>query len=216
MELYTLAWNKSYPVFKAIIEHPFNQELMNGKLAFSKFTYYLEQDSIYTPAEAKIETLIYYKIPDEYKEDFKQYIIDAKSYEAWLELFFRSNPNATKTENITSATMNYVNHFDASAIIPVEVALAKVLPCFCFYKELGIYMSNHPVENNPYQSFIDSYSGEEFVNSTNRYIDIFNEVAEQSSLEVSQQMIEAFYQSAIHEWHFFNDAYKMEFFDEFF
>ena len=214
MKLSEQAWEKSSSIFNAIVKHSFNQELMNGTLDPTTFYYYLEQDSVYTPAEERIEMLVFEKIPLEYKDDFKQYTKDAEAYELWLKGFFKINPNATLTGKVTSATMNYINHFDASSFIPVELALSKVLPCFWFYKELGIYMSSYPVEDNPYQEFIDSYSGEEFVASTDNYIHIFDEMGKNASREIQNQMIDEFYASAVYEWRFFNDAYYGKVFDD--
>jgi len=216
MKLSEIAWKKSYHIYQEIIEHPFNQELMNATLSFKKFTYYLEQDSIYTPAEERIEMLIACKISVEYKDDFKQYSIDAANYEKGLQNFFQTNPNVTLTHEITAATLNYVNHFDASIFTPVEVAVAKVLPCFWFYKELGDYMAAHSVANNPYEKFISSYSGDEFSRSVSNYIDIFDDIGANATLDEREQMIDAFYQSATHEWHFIDDSYAMRVFDEIF
>jgi thiaminase/transcriptional activator TenA len=45
----------------------------------------------------------------------------------------------------------------------VEVTMASVLPCFWIYKKVGdhIYQQQNK-QNNPYQTWIDTYAGEEF------------------------------------------------------
>jgi thiaminase (transcriptional activator TenA) len=214
MKLSEQAWEKSLSIFNAIVNHPFNQELMNGTLAASKFHYYLEQDSVYSPAEVRLNLLVATKISKEYRGDFMKYAKDTEEYELWLKGFFKMNPNATLTGKVTAATMNYINHFDASALIPVEVALSKGLPCSWFYEELGVYMSENFVEDNPYQVFIDSYSGEEFIASNNRYIDIFDNMGRNASVVIQSQMIDVFYQSAVKEYRFFDDAYYGNAFDD--
>ena len=40
-------WAEITPIYKSIIEHPFNQELAQGTLAKEKFQFYMKQDSLY-------------------------------------------------------------------------------------------------------------------------------------------------------------------------
>lgn len=40
------AWTAIMPIYKSIIEHPFNQELAQGTLAKEKFQFYMKQDSL--------------------------------------------------------------------------------------------------------------------------------------------------------------------------
>jgi thiaminase len=44
LEFSMIAWNKINNVYQAIIQHPFNQELILGTLNPKKFNYYIEQD----------------------------------------------------------------------------------------------------------------------------------------------------------------------------
>jgi thiaminase (transcriptional activator TenA) len=41
------AWKEIEPIYKSIIDHPFNQELSKGTLAKEKFQFYMKQDSLY-------------------------------------------------------------------------------------------------------------------------------------------------------------------------
>ena len=41
------AWTAIMPIYKSIIEHPFNQKLAEGTLAKEKFQFYMKQDSLY-------------------------------------------------------------------------------------------------------------------------------------------------------------------------
>ena len=45
MKFSQLAWQQNEANYQAIVQQPFNQELMNGTLAHEKFAYYIEQDS---------------------------------------------------------------------------------------------------------------------------------------------------------------------------
>ena len=41
------AWGAIEPIYKSILEHPFNQELTQGTLAKERFQFYMKQDSLY-------------------------------------------------------------------------------------------------------------------------------------------------------------------------
>ena len=58
MKLSTRAWTSSEDVYNAIIQHPFNQELMKGKLSQDNFAYYIEQDSLYLQDFARCHGII--------------------------------------------------------------------------------------------------------------------------------------------------------------
>ena len=47
MSFSNTAWTAIMPIYKSIIEHPFNQELAQGTLAKEKFQFYMKQDSLY-------------------------------------------------------------------------------------------------------------------------------------------------------------------------
>ena len=210
-----LAWKKSYPVYQKFIELPFNQGLMDGTLPLNIFAYALEQDSIYIPAELRSENAIASKIKEEYIPDFLRYSAGSLIYEQEVALFFKNTPNVTKTGNVTQATINYVDHLQATTILNVEIAVVAILPCFWFYEEAGKYFAEHPIENNPYQKWIDSYSSEGFKESTDNLIYIANELYNKATPEIREEMINSFYQSAIHEWHFTDDSYAMRSYDDF-
>lgn len=213
MKFSELAWKISYPIYLDIRNHPFNLGLMDGTLPFSKFTYYLEQDIVYTPAEAKLEAVIANKIVEQYQDDFQRYILDAIAYEVEVKRFISSNPNVTITGNVAPATIDYINHYKATIIKDAAIEVAAVLPCFWFYQELGDYMADNSVENNPYAMWIDSYSDEKFSASVTNIIAIADDLFENATMVVQQQMLNVFNQSAGCEWHFFDDAYAMRVFD---
>ena len=41
------AWGAIEPIYKSILEHPFNQEQAQGTLAKERFQFYMKQDSLY-------------------------------------------------------------------------------------------------------------------------------------------------------------------------
>ncbi len=70
MSFSTLAWKNVSEVYKAIIEHPFNQELAQGTLSKSAFACYIEQDSFYLNEFARCHAIVASKIPTEHVRTF--------------------------------------------------------------------------------------------------------------------------------------------------
>ena len=75
-------------------------------------------------------------------------------------------------------------------------------------------MADNMSDNNPYAQWIDSYSSEEFSKKTNKLIDIFDYLADHSTPNMREAMVDAFYKSAIKEVIFYNDIYDMRYYDD--
>lgn len=215
MTLSIKAWALSAPIFEAIKTHAFNQELMNGTLARDKFAYYIEQDTHYLHDFARCLALIAAKAPLQYVRDFLRYSDYAFIAEQEVvHQFFKKTFHFKETGHITPATLSYTSYLlRLAASEPVEIAIAAVLPCFWVYREIGLYISQNTVPDNPFQRWIDTYASDEFRKSVDEAINIFNTLAEQSSQTIQQKMLDAFYTSTCLEWHFWNDSYHQTIFD---
>lgn len=55
--------------------------------------------------------------------------------------------------------------------------------------------------------WVETYSSEEFSNSTNEVISLLDNLAKECSRKVLERMKNAFEYSAFLEWHFWDDAY---------
>ncbi len=214
IKLSAVTWQYSAKIFDKIILHPFNQALMQGTLSIERFTYYMEQDGIYVVEEGKFESIIASRIKFEYIDEFQKYASGALEYRKEIDLFFEKEANITKTGELAPATLGYTSYLLGSTVsMPVEILVAALLPCFWYYREIGEYFASHPAKNNPYQEFIDSYASEEYSVIVDELIDIFDDLASKAPQEIRAQMIDAFYKSAIYEWHFYEDTYGMMFLD---
>lgn len=216
MKLSHQAWQKSLEIFNAIVNHPFNQKLMQGTLERNTFAYYVEQDSLYLQDFARCHALIASKISLEYVRIFLRY--SDYTFIAEQEVvheFFRKTFNFEATGRVTPATLSYTSYLlRICATEPVEVAVAVILPCFWIYREVGLFIAKHAEKNNPYARWIETYAGEDFGRAVEEVIDIFDTLAEKSSEETRKKMLEAFYKSTCLEWHFWNDAYHKTVFDD--
>ena len=210
-------WHKSKDVILAIKNHPFNIQLAMGNLAIDKFSYYIEQDTLYLQEFARSLALIAARAPLSFLRDFLSFSEGALVAEQEsVHRFFRENFNLKKTGKLTPATLSYTSYLlQTCHNAPVEVAIASVLPCFWVYREVGLSIVKDTKEKNPYWRWIETYSGEKFGQGVERAIDIFDKVASEASENIKNQMLEAFYKSTVLEWHFWNDAYHKTVFDGF-
>lgn len=216
MKLSAKAWEKSFNIYNAIIEHPFNQELMSGTLDKDKFAYYIEQDSLYLQDFSRCHAIIASKVPLEHMRSFLKYAeYTFIAEQEVVHQFFNKIFNFKKTGLLTPATLSYTSYLlRICSTESVEVSIAAVLPCFWVYKEVGLFIAKHADSANPYYRWIETYASEEFGKTVNEAIGIFDALADNASKETREKMLDVFYKSTCLEWHFWNDAYKMMVFDK--
>lgn len=68
-------------------------------------------------------------------------------------------------------------------------------------------MAKNPTKNNPYQGWVDAYSGPEFEESVQKAIAIINEAARHASPIIVDKMHQAYTKAAKLEWMFWDSAY---------
>ena len=217
MKLSERAWGSCSEVIEAIKVHPFNQELMDGKLPMNKFAYYIEQDALYLKDFARSLAIIASKVPIEYLRDFLCF--SESTFIAEQEIlhkFFRRTFSFRKTKLLTSATLGYTSYLlNICSNKPVEIGIAAVLPCFWVYREIGLFIAKQSKRNNPYARWIETYTSDDFSSTVDKVIDIFNALARNTTDAVQNKMLDAFYKSTCLEWHFWNDCYSETVFDDF-
>lgn len=209
------AWQQVDRIVQAIKQQPFNTELAKGILALDKFAFYIEQDTLYLRDFARCLALIAARAPLQFQRDFLSFSEGALIAEQEVvHEFFRETYQFKETGHLSPATLSYTSYLLQTAFFaPVEVAIASVLPCFWVYRDIGLAIAATTTADNPYLRWIETYAGEDFNNSVNRAIDIFDTLGSQASAELQTAMLDAFYKSTVLEWHFWNDAYFQTRFD---
>lgn len=206
------AWLSAKPIYDKILELPFILELMNGTLSEDKFIFYIRQDALYLAEYGKILTGIASRLnKPEHIEAFVGFAGESIRVENALHASFVHALKKEKNEPSPSCLLytSYLHKQISNA--RVEVALAAVLPCFRIYKEVGDYiLKNQTKEGNRYQSWIDTYGGEEFENSVSTAIAICDEIASKCTEEQQQAMTEAYITYSRFEWMFWESAYRLE------
>lgn len=217
MKLSEKAWQTTTPVIQKILKHPFNQALAKGTLALSTFAFYLEQDSLYLKDFARCHALIAAKITPAYVREFLGFAESVFVAEQELvHCYFKKEYAFSDTGLVTPATLSYTSYLlQICSLLPVEVAVAAVLPCFWVYRETGCSIARDACGDNPFYRWIETYSSEEFSQAVDKAIAIFDALGDQATEAVKTAMLKAFYNSTCLEWHFWNDAYHHRVFDAF-
>lgn len=205
------AWEAITPVFENIIRHPFLVDLMTGALAREKFLFYLNQDALYLDDFGKVLAGIAVKSPNRgHVEDFIGFAGDTIAVERELHRSYLGQVDSAARPS--PACLLYTSFMHRQlAVAPLEVAVASVLPCFWVYQAVGDFLlSKHPAPNNPYQSWIDTYGGEEYGRAVTRAIAIADEMAGGTTAPVREEMTRAFVLGTRMEWMFWDSAWRLE------
>jgi thiaminase/transcriptional activator TenA len=207
-----LLWEKSLPVFEKIVNHPFNQELRKGILDEQKFKVYIYQDSLYLADFAKALALTATRMQgSSHLLDFLRFAQNAILVEQVLHESYFKEYDIDLSSGKAPGCFAYTNYLmAASAYESCEVAVAALLPCFWIYKQIGDYIYANQVSPNPYQNWIDAYSGKEFAASVEKALEICNELAKDASDSLNARMHQAYSTASRLEYVFWDSAYKME------
>jgi thiaminase/transcriptional activator TenA len=206
-------WCSIEPVYGKIIEHDFINELMNGTLPYDKFLFYLRQDSFYLTQYGKVLAGLAAKLNTvDHMESFLRFAGDTILVERALHESFLKDAHKGLPLEVSPSCMLYTGYLSQLlATNSVETTLAAVLPCFWIYKKVGDHiLENQTTKENPFQSWIDTYGGDEFAQAVDKAIAICDHAAQAATEAQRKAMTEAFAYAAKMEWMFWDSAYRME------
>ena len=181
------AWKAIEPIYEKTVTLPFIQELTNGTLDREKFIFYIQQDAMYLSDYGSVITGIASKLKDPaHTESFIRFAGDSIVVERALHESFIHGINEKDRLKPSPACLLYTSYlWRQLANAPIEVSVAAVLPCFWIYKAVGDYiLANQTNEENPYQTWINTYGGDDFSRSVSRAIEICDELAERDRKSV--------------------------------
>jgi thiaminase/transcriptional activator TenA len=204
-------WSRIAPIYRAIIEHPFNRELAAGTLSPDRFAFYIQQDALYLAEYSRVLSVLAGR-SSEAAEDFIRFAGNVFAVEQSLHREFFAAFHIDQPEQKQSPScFAYTNYLTATVFQrSSEEATAAVLPCFWIYREAGRHICHHAVSENPYQKWIDAYAGEDFSRSVDRAIAIANAAAENAPAPLRALMEKAFETASLLEWMFWDSAWRME------
>lgn len=205
------AWEKASPIYQSILKLPFITELAEGTLRQDRFSFYLEQDSLYLIDFAKALALIASKARevDDFV-NFLQFSKEAILAERGMHATFFKEMDLIPTKDKSPACFAYT-HFLLSntSFSSYEAALAGLLPCFWIYREVGNYIFKICKKNNPYEKWIQLYSSPEFSLLVDKALEITDRLASTAGEIAKEEMTKAFLFSSKLEWMFWDDAYHL-------
>lgn len=204
-------WQQITPIYEAILAHGFVQELTAGTLPSEKFHYYIQQDALYLSDFSRALAQLAAKAHEPADVlAFAEFASNAIRVERVLHESYFTSFGIRAGETKMPACFAYTNFLLATTTYQsLAVGAAAVLPCFWIYGEVGKFIYAKAANPNPYQSWIDTYAGEDFDRAVRQMLEMTDRLAEKSSDAGRSMMQEAFVQSSRLEWYFWNDAYTL-------
>lgn len=209
------AWQRNQSLYQNTLALPFNQELANGTLNKDAFCHYVIQDAHYLEAYGRALAVCAAKAfsADEiilFTESAKVAIVVERSLHDSFMKEFDVSKEQFETTPLTLACHHYTAYLTATAWSEsYPVVLASLLPCFWIYAEVGKDIVNKTTENNPFQAWIDTYSGEEFNLAVEQVKATIDRIAAQCDDVTVEKMHQAYTQAAELEWLFWDSAYQL-------
>lgn len=204
-------WLSISDLLHKITVSDFVVNLANGSLKHSCFAHYLSQDIIYIRednkaleqlslrSEKELHKVFFHKLAEE------GLAVEKALHDEFLD-YFKVSEAFTQSPAFKSYCEFILRHAHSS---PLPVAAAALLPCFWLYARIGKTISSKSIENNKYQKFIDTYSGEEFEKYVEQYISIVEELGQSSDLKIKEMMTNVFIEASRYELLIFEEAIKM-------
>lgn len=213
------AWARNLPLFQATLQLPFNQELAAGTLDAGAFRHYMIQDAHYLVAFGRALAVAAGKAHDadgvvQFAHAAQEAVVAERAlHQGFMQAYDISAETFAATP--LSPVCHHYCHFLQSVAWrdSYPVALAALLPCFWIYAEVGRDILNNASARpasapNPYQSWIDTYGGEDFHAHVRAVRATVDAVAQQADATTVAAMHAAYTDAAKLEWMFWDSAYR--------
>lgn len=208
------AWQAHLPIYRRILDLPFNRELAAGTLEPARFRHYMIQDAHYLEGFARALSLAsargwHADHVVHFAKAAEVAILVERSLHADYFVHFGITPADFAATEPTPVCDHYVSFLlRTCALDDFEVGLAALLPCFWIYREVGRHIHARAADPNPYRAWIDTYAGIEFEQAVDAVIEIVDTVAAAASARTRARMSAAFRQASRLEWLFWDSAWR--------
>ena len=208
---------RSDPLWKAILGHPFVKGIGDGSLPRDRFEFYLKQDYVYLIDFSRVFALASAKSWNLSDMGTFATLLNA-TLNMEMDLHRKTcaafgiaeeELSATRKSMITSAYADLLVRtcYEGS----VSDILAVLVPCACGYVEIGQKLKSQGVpENEFYRDWIHTYSSREFVDLTRWLIEKMNEHAQNATGQRKAYWYELYERSTRFEYLFFDMSWKKE------
>ncbi|KAA0095934.1 thiaminase II [Mycolicibacterium sp. P1-18] len=208
-------WQEIEPTFAAILSHPFITGLTDGSLDTDAFAHYLAQDVHYLRDYARALAVVGAKAPTLADTAmFARHAADVLDVELGLHgtlLPALGLPASAIDAEVMPTTRAYTSYLLATAYGGgFAEGLAAILPCYWIYERVGAALIERGSPDARFQSWIDSYGGEEFAAAVAQVLALTDEVGR--TLNPAEEAVARahFAATARYEWMFFDAAHRRE------
>lgn len=209
-------WHDVESTFAAILAHPFVTGLTDGTLDDQVFAHYVAQDVHYLRDYARALAIVGAKAPTLADTAmFSRHAAEVFDVELQLhdELLpqLGLDPATLDAAPVAPTTRAYTSYLIATAYSgSFADGLAAVLPCYWIYAKVGAQLLEHGSPDCRYQSWIDSYGGEEFATTVAEVLAVTDRTG--PTLTAADEAVARahFTVTARYEWMFFDAAYRRE------
>ena len=203
-------WEKSLPVYEAILAQPFIKELADGSLSAERFSRYIAQDELYlgTYGRQMFQIAGLLADPSE-REMFIAFALSGIDGEKAMHQLLIEKYGIDCRVQPSNVTLGYNAHTQAAIDTGVkELALAAMLPCLWIYNRVGLdILANARLEGNPYKEWILEYGNEQFSSGVALILEMIDRWAETAPEELLARMDDLYLESARYEYAFWNYGY---------
>jgi thiaminase/transcriptional activator TenA len=206
-----IAWNSVVDLITKILSHPFVQKLSSGTLDPKKFKFYVEQDSLYLDDFGRILSAAALKTPDQNDaQTLMELALDTIKVEKALHDSYLKGENRNLRQS--PSCLLYTSYLHRLLLTsPSGRVMAGLLPCYWIYMVVGRHiLSLESVPDNPYQSWIETYGGNDYAVTVDKFKKMTDRLAAESSPGERHDMLEAFVMASNMEYLFWDGAWNIK------
>ena len=209
-------WADIEPIFAAILEHPFLTGLTDGTLDAAVFAEYVAQDVHYLRDYARALALVGAKAPNLAATSmFARHAAEVFDVELALHATLLPelglDPAAVDAVPVSPTTRAYTSYLLATTYGgSFADGLAAILPCYWIYARVGAALLDKGSPDPRFQSWIDSYGGDEFAATVAEVLRLTDEIGLALNPADEEAARAHFVTTARYEWMFFDAAHRRE------
>lgn len=205
-------WDSVEGIWNGYLAHPFVKGIGDGTLELDKFQHWLKQDYVYLVEYSRLMAIGAEKAPDLQTMNMFADMLhgtlfgEMDLHRAYANEFgieedelLATEPSAVNTA-YTSYMLNHAQRGDAASVA------ACLLACAWSYNYIGRTLAaEYPnQENNPYQQWIETYSGADFSELNGTAMTVLNELADGKPERELAQLEEIVVKTSLYEYMFWD------------
>ncbi|CAN5300861.1 thiaminase II [soil metagenome] len=212
----TRLWAGIEPIFAEILDHPFLTALTDGTLDAAVFAEYVAQDVHYLRDYARTLALVGAKAPTlAATAMFARHAAEVYDVELALHATLLPelglDPAAIDAVPVSPTTRAYTSYLLATTYGgSFADGLAAILPCYWIYARVGAALLEKGSPDPRFQSWIDSYGGEEFAATVAEVLRLTDQIGPTLNAADEEAARAHFVTTARYEWMFFDAAHRRE------